>query len=73
MLLPSLQSVEERLAVAKCRICGVDTTLYVNGHPICLECDDEFNRELEFSPIQTSTASESDADDSLTYQNARPR
>jgi hypothetical protein len=48
MLLPSVQPVEVRLVVAKCRVCGVDTSLYVNGHPICLECDDEVNRELEF-------------------------
>jgi hypothetical protein len=29
------------MAKAKCAFCGRETELYVNGVPICLECDRE--------------------------------
>jgi hypothetical protein len=31
----------------KCRICHRDTDLYVNGQPICVECDERIHAPKE--------------------------
>jgi hypothetical protein len=45
--------LQEGEFMAKCRVCGAETSLYVNRQPICPQCDDEENRrerELERKP-----------------------
>jgi hypothetical protein len=30
---------------AQCKVCGAETAMYVGGEPICVNCDDEFERQ----------------------------
>jgi hypothetical protein len=32
--------------MAKCEHCGTDTSLYVNGKPVCSKCDAEANQRM---------------------------
>ena len=32
--------------MAKCEQCATDTSLYVNGKPVCSKCDDEANQRM---------------------------
>jgi hypothetical protein len=45
--------------MSKCYLCGTHTQLYINGVPICLECEAE-NRQQK-KPVQADAGKKADA------------
>jgi hypothetical protein len=44
---PLLSRCGRKGAIPNCSICGGETSLYLNGQPICLKCDEERERRLK--------------------------